>query len=555
MKNYCYTCMEEIQNGNFCMTCMKENEPDRFGHHMKPGTILHGKYLVGNCIGEGGFGITYIGRDLTLDIKVAIKEYYPNGYVNRTNDFTQMVTTTTESQREFFSKGKEQFLQEARNIAKFIGEPGIVDVREFFEENNTAYIIMEYLDGEDLSSYVRKHGTIDAEELFKLVLPMVHSLQKIHEAGIIHRDISPDNIMYRRNGSLTLMDFGSARFFTNEAKELSVMLKQGYAPEEQYRKNGDQGPWTDVYGLCATIYRCITGEVPEDALDRMRADNLKKPSQLGVSISESLEKVLMYGLEVFKENRCKDMKELDELIRKAQRRQKISLDKGEDVRAELYRTKAADEPVEERYHEPARRMKTCPRCKTGVPQNVNYCTNCGYDFQGNSYRPAPPTPHGSSGGGSKLLYAILGIVVALLGVIVFYLVSNNHDGGDNSDDKSEPTAAVEMSTPEPTATPEPTPTAAPEPDYLLPDSATRYLTQADLYGLSREELCFARNEIFARHGRIFNTPAIKAYFEGKDWYHGTIPPDRFSSDVLNVYERANIELIVKVEDSMGGSYY
>ena len=142
MKSYCYTCMEEIRQGNYCMSCMKENEPDKFGHHIKPGTILRDRYLVGNCLGEGGFGITYIGRDLRLDIKVAIKEFYPNGYVNRSSDLTQTVTTTTEAQSEFFARGKERFLQEAQSVAKFSDEPGIVNVREYFEENNTAYIVM-----------------------------------------------------------------------------------------------------------------------------------------------------------------------------------------------------------------------------------------------------------------------------------------------------------------------------------------------------------------------------------------------------------------------------
>lgn len=343
MKNYCYSCMEEITQGDFCTNCMKANEADRFVHHLKPGTLLNNKYLVGNCLGEGGFGITYIGRDLTLDIKVAIKEYYPNGYVNRNNEATQLVTATTESQSEFFSKGKERFLQEARNIAKFIGEPGIVGVREYFECNNTAYIIMDYLDGENLSSYIKKNGKMAPESIFSLILPIVRSLQDIHDAGIIHRDISPDNIMYLKNGSLKLMDFGSARFFTNEEKEMSVMLKQGYAPEEQYRKNGNQGQWTDVYGLCATLYKCITGTTPEDALDRLRTDELKRPSDIGVEISKPLEIVLMYGLAVFKENRCQNMRELEDLIKKALSKQDVSVQSGRSAREDIYRTQAADD--------------------------------------------------------------------------------------------------------------------------------------------------------------------------------------------------------------------
>ena len=318
MSNYCYHCMNEITDDQrVCPHCHKENTPDNVVYRLRPGTILDNKYLVGNCLGEGGFGITYIGRDLSLDIKIAIKEYYPNGYANRNNTIDQNVFATTESQKHYFYKGKDNFLEEARKVAKFLGEPGIVGIREYFEANGTAYIIMEYLEGENLASYIKRNGTFNAEKMFRLMLPITYSLKRIHDAGMIHRDISPDNIMYMSNGSLKLMDFGSARYFTNEQKEMSVLLKQGYAPEEQYRKNGKQGPWTDVYGLCATMYRCITGNIPEDALDRLREDNLIPPSKLGVNIPIAMENILLYGLAVFKENRCQSMDELSSLIEKA----------------------------------------------------------------------------------------------------------------------------------------------------------------------------------------------------------------------------------------------
>ena len=318
MSYYCYHCMNELADDQYvCPHCHKENNPENVVYRLRPGTILDNKYLVGDCLGEGGFGITYIGRDLSLDIKVAIKEYYPNGYANRNNTVDQSVFATTESQKKYFYKGKENFLEEARKIAKFLGEPGIVGIREYFEANGTAYIIMEYLEGENLASYIKKNGTFNAEKMFRLMLPITYSLKRIHDTGMVHRDISPDNIMYMSNGSLKLMDFGSARYFTNEQKEMSVLLKQGYAPEEQYRKNGKQGPWTDVYGLSATMYRCITGNIPEDALDRLRDDNLVPPSELGVNITPALENILLYGLAVFKENRCQSMEELSSLIEKA----------------------------------------------------------------------------------------------------------------------------------------------------------------------------------------------------------------------------------------------
>ena len=340
---YCYNCMNEIKEGTFCTGCMTENNTECAIHHLKPGTILNKKYVVGNVLGEGGFGITYIGLDTTLDIKVAIKEFYPNGYVNRNHDATNEVTITTEKNKDFFDKGKERFLTEARNVAKFNREKGIVDVRDYFEENDTAYIIMEYLDGQNLGEYVKKNGNMDAKELFVLMLPIMESLKKIHVEGIIHRDISPDNLMYMKDGSLMLMDFGSARHFSNEENHLSVVLKVGYAPEEQYRKNGVQGPWTDVYGMCATIYRCITGVVPEDSLDRLHTDTLKKPSELGVDIKKSFEAILIYGLAVHKENRCKDMNELIELVKKALKQENVEIQHPVVSDDDIYKTRAADE--------------------------------------------------------------------------------------------------------------------------------------------------------------------------------------------------------------------
>lgn len=325
MSNYCYSCMNEI-DGGYCPYCKKENVADSVAYRLKPGTILNKKILVGNCIGEGGFGITYIGRDLTLDRRVAVKEYFPNGYVNRNNNVSQLVSATTDNQVSFFKKGLQNFLEEARKIAKLTNVSGIVDVREYFEENGTAYIIMEYLDGINLSVYLRQNGLFKPETIFTLMLPITYSLQKMHEEGIIHRDISPDNIMYLTDGTLKLTDFGSARYFSNAQKEMSVVIKQGYAPEEQYSKNGDQGPWTDVYGLCATMYKCITGKTPVDAVDRIKQDTLVPPSELGIQIPEAMQITLMYGLAVFKNDRCKSMQELSYLMEKALANENIQVE-------------------------------------------------------------------------------------------------------------------------------------------------------------------------------------------------------------------------------------
>lgn len=448
MKKYCYTCMEEIRQGNYCISCMKENEPEYSDHYIKVGTILRGRYLVGNCLEENDFCITYIARDLTLDVKVAIKEYYPHGYVKRGSDLVQMIAAT-ETHNEIFATGKERFLQEAKSVAKFSEEPGIVNVWEYFEENNTAYIVIGYLDGEKLESRLSKQGPYDVGTIFQLFLPVAESLQKIHDAGIIHRNITPDNIIYRSNGTLTLMNFGAANNYWGEDNEQSESIKQRYAPEEQLLTKGMLGPWTDVYSLCATIYRCITGVVPECSLDRVKMDQLKKPSDLGIEISAPLENVLMHGLEVYRENRFQSMKELTDSIRRAISKQEDQLptrkakpaDDGNyktQAAEEYYRSKAADDVAPE-HKSSNNYTKTCPRCKAKIRLEDRYCTNCGYDFQRGKRR------------GNWLLYIILGLVLILLAITsALFFGGRNTEKNTGNESASENKMAEEAVTQEPT---------------------------------------------------------------------------------------------------------
>lgn len=310
--SYCYHCMNKLNdNDKFCSYCGKNNSAEIPAHHLLPGTTLNGKFTVGEALGEGGFGITYIGRDENLDMRVAIKEFFPSGFVNRTNTVTSQINEITSDERkDFFEKGKERFLNEARVLAKFSGEPGIVDVRDFFEENNTAYIIMEFLEGTDLKSYLKQNGTISPESVVNMLYPVMHSLKKVHAQGLIHRDISPDNIMVLNN-TVKLLDFGAARSVSAESnKSLSVMLKPGYAPEEQYRSKGNQGPWTDVYAICATMYKCITGITPDDSAQRVYSDEVKTPSALGINISPVIENAIMRGMAVHQQDRYQNMDEL-----------------------------------------------------------------------------------------------------------------------------------------------------------------------------------------------------------------------------------------------------
>ena len=325
IENLCINCMREMKSQTgVCEHCgFDERKYDFPQHHMRPFTILAGKYLIGKAIGEGGFGITYIGMDLELEARVAIKEYYPQGAAardSRTNDGT--VRSYSENTRTFFEEGREKFINEARTIAKFRELPEIVGVIEFFRENQTAYIVMEYLDGQTLKQYLKANGgKIPADELLRMMKPLISSLGKVHSQGLIHRDISPDNIMLMKDGSIKILDFGGARdFISQNGKSLSVMVKHGYAPEEQYRSHGDQGPWTDVYALCATMYRCITGKIPPEALDRLYEDELKPISSFNVDCPKYIEEAILKGLSVRKDGRYQSMEELYNVLYKEQKK-------------------------------------------------------------------------------------------------------------------------------------------------------------------------------------------------------------------------------------------
>ncbi len=269
--------------------------------------------MVGKVIGQGGFGITYVGWDMNLDIKVAIKEYYPEGCVTRDTHTHISVLTYAGPKEAYFTKGKERFVEEARTLAKFSGDSGIVGVRAFFFENGTAYIVMDYVEGETLKAYAaHSGGKLPAAQVLALFRPLIRSLARVHDTGLLHRDISPDNIMLRPDGTLALLDFGAARQMSVAGEHSNTInVKHGFAPEEQYRTRGEQGPWTDVYALCATIYRLTTGITPTEALDRIvNEGELTPPTQLGAAFTPGQEQAILHGLAVRANRRTRDMREL-----------------------------------------------------------------------------------------------------------------------------------------------------------------------------------------------------------------------------------------------------
>ena len=302
----CMGCMSTYEAiDEMCPFCgYIEGTPAKEAYHIKPGSLLHDRYTVGRAIGFGGFGITYIAWDNKLMQKVAIKEYMPSEYATRVPGNLTVTIYDGERYTEFMT-GLQKFLDEAQRLAKFQNVPGIVRILDCFSENLTAYIVMEYLDGMSLKQYLAEHGgKLPYEEAVEFILPVLAALQAVHKEGIIHRDISPDNIFITEDGEVKLLDFGAARYAsTGYSKSLSVILKPGYAPAEQYLSHGEQGPWSDVYATAATLYRMITGVVPEEALERKEKDTLKPPSALGAKLPKNAEKAILNALNVRVENR------------------------------------------------------------------------------------------------------------------------------------------------------------------------------------------------------------------------------------------------------------
>ena len=280
MAKRCNGCMKLKENSPICEHCgYNENIPN-YPHQLPIGTILDGRYVIGKVLGQGGFGITYIGWDQMQQTPVAIKEYFPKNVVTRECTKTLTVVGVGEQGKTQFDKGRIKFLKEARTLAKFSHFPEIVHIQRLLEENNTAYIVMEYLQGVNLEQYLTlKESALSVSETFEVLLPVFHALEEIHRAGLIHRDVSPDNIMICSDGNIKLMDFGTAREVENPeaGKDMPVsteiVLKKGFAPFEQYRTRGDIGPWTDVYALCATMYYCLTAKIPNDATERIMGDD------------------------------------------------------------------------------------------------------------------------------------------------------------------------------------------------------------------------------------------------------------------------------------------
>ena len=319
--------MIEIKDRKFCENCFSETTEavcPVCGYDsgssacdptlLTPGTVLLGKYVIGTVIGKGGFGVTYLAYDTVSEKKVAIKEYFPYVAARRAAGSTA-VTAVSEDGRKAFELGAEKFYEEAKIISGFNGNPNIVEVYEYFYENDTVYLVMEYLSGQTLKEYIRDRGILTAPQALHIAKGVGNALSAAHRSAVLHRDITPDNIILCSDGNVKLIDFGAARQVIAEySQNFSVILKPGFAPPEQYNKKGNQGPWTDIYALGATLYFALTGDIPEDPMARFDNDDTFKDNQFG--IDPELWSVILKATSLKNEDRYKSAEEMLDSLNK-----------------------------------------------------------------------------------------------------------------------------------------------------------------------------------------------------------------------------------------------
>lgn len=311
IKKICLRCMHISDDEEICPYCGHEKTGQRtWSKALAPGTILNNKILIGNILGKGGYGITYIGYDMLLEYRVAVKEFFPDEMVDRADD-DKTVLVLDEVNGEEYQRETTAYLREARILAEFSKFPGIVAIKDMFYENNTGYLIMEFLQSGNLRKYIDAHGGwLEVKPALELMEPVISILGKLHKSGLIHRDISPDNIMMDEDGSVKLIDFGGSKKVGLNNQQV-FLGKWGFAPLEQMlSKLSEQGPWTDIYGICATMYCMMTGDVPQASYERNEKDELIDIAQYNINIDKKVAAAIMKGLSMDPRNRQQSIDEL-----------------------------------------------------------------------------------------------------------------------------------------------------------------------------------------------------------------------------------------------------
>ena len=430
--------MEEIQ-GYPCPHCgFDPRRVTGIEYALPMGTILAGKYLVGRVLGQGGFGITYVGWDIALERKVAIKEYYPSGQVSRNPGSRGLTWYTSVQSQQAKRNGMEMFLKEARKMSKLDDIPNVVRVRELFQENETAYIVMDFVEGETLKARLEKTGPLPWEQAKGIFLPAIQAMEQVHKAGLVHRDISPDNLMLTPDGKVKILDLGAAKDLSvnNGASSMQV-AKGGFSPFEQYTQRGSSGPWTDVYAMAATVYYTLTGKLPPVATDRVVEDTISWEEPGLKALSAQALEALQKAMVISAKNRMQSMEELE---------------KGLYSTAVEPAPTPAPQPVQKTKPEPQPAPETKPESQPEQESKPKSQP---------TPEPAPqaqsePKPEAGNKSGKKLWIAAAAVIaVVLCGALIWA------NAGKPADDTNTAASAATTPTTAPTTVPTVATTAAP----------------------------------------------------------------------------------------------
>lgn len=312
-KKRCENCFEEI-NKTPCSYCGYDPANNAYDSTLLlPGSILSENYIIGNVIGIGGFGVTYLAYSKSADSIAAVKEYFPRGIAHRASDGVTVNTVSAEESAAF-EEGAEKLYNEAEIVSEFKNNPNIVKIYDFFRDNNTVYLTMEFLHGKNLKEYIRDNGTLDPPKAAYVAQCVLNALSAMHGANVLHRDISPDNIILCGNGEVKLIDFGAARQIVAErTQNFSAIVKFGFAPPEQYRKKNEQGAWSDIYSLGATLYYALTGDIPSDPISRFDNDDTFSENNFG--IDGELWSIITKATKLNSDERYKDSKEMSDALK------------------------------------------------------------------------------------------------------------------------------------------------------------------------------------------------------------------------------------------------
>ncbi len=310
----CPYCFHTLNNFGFCPNCRRSGAAQSAPDALPMRTLLHGRYLLGNVLGKGGFGITYNAWDSQTSSRVALKEFFPSGYVTRAPRQTGVAMLKAEYGGAF-THWLNAFIDEAKVLSNIAHLAGVVKIKNFFTENNTAYIAMEFLDGISLRQYLSaRGGKLPLNETLHIMRPVLEALLTLHQYGVIHKDISPENIQIVQNREVKLIDFGAASIYNRSVQKPYIILKHGFSPIELYRTDLKQGPWSDIYQAGATIYNCLTGIIPPPAPNRIPIDKLVPPSAYGIHIPVVRENALMKAMRVNAKERYTNMGEFIQMI-------------------------------------------------------------------------------------------------------------------------------------------------------------------------------------------------------------------------------------------------